>query len=70
MSSKPVGLVGEGYGWGGHYMVMGGAVNGGRLYENWPDYALGADIGKGRLVPEMSVSQYGVAMGSWSGLSD
>jgi len=53
-------------------MVMGGAVNGGQLYGNWPDYALGGqdDIGKGRLVPEMSVNQYGAAMGSWMGLSN
>lgn len=63
---------GSDHGWGGHYMVMGGAVNGGRLYGNWPDYALGGrdDIGKGRIVPEMSVNQYGAAMGSWLGLSD
>lgn len=63
---------GSDHGWGGHYMVMGGAVNGGKLYGNWPDYALGGrdDIGKGRLVPEMSVNQYGAAMGSWMGLSD
>ncbi len=63
---------GSDHGWGGHYMVMGGAVNGGRLYGNWPDYVLGGrdDIGKGRLVPEMSVNQYGAAMGSWMGLSN
>jgi len=63
---------GSDHGWGGHYMVMGGAVNGGQLYGNWPDYALGGqdDIGKGRLVPEMSVNQYGAAMGSWMGLSN
>jgi len=63
---------GSDHGWGGHYMVMGGAVNGGQLYGNWPDYALGGqdDIGKGRLIPEMSVNQYGAAMGSWMGLSN
>jgi len=50
-------------------MVMGGAVNVGRLCGSWSDYALGGrdDIGKGRLVPEMSVNQYGAAMGSWGG---
>lgn len=63
---------GSDHGWGGHYMVMGGAVNGGQLYGNWPDYALGGtdDIGKGRLIPEMSVNQYGAALGSWMGLSN
>jgi len=63
---------GSDHGWGGHYMVMGGAVNGGRLYGSWPDYALGGrdDIGNGRLIPEMSVNQYGAALGSWMGLSN
>lgn len=63
---------GSDHGWGGHYMVMGGAVNGGQLYGNWPDYSLGGqnDIGSGRLIPEMSVNQYGAAMGSWMGLSN
>lgn len=63
---------GSDHGWGGHYMVMGGAVNGGQLYGNWPDYGIGGqdDIGNGRLIPEMSVNQYGAAMGSWMGLSN
>jgi len=60
------------HGWGGHYMVMGGAVNGGKLYGEWPDYNIGGadDIGKGRLVPKMSLNQYGAALGSWMGLSN
>jgi len=32
---------GSDHGWGGHYMVMGGAVNGGQLYGEWPDYNMG-----------------------------
>jgi len=63
---------GSDHGWGGHYMVMGGAVNGGNLYGEWPQYSLGAndDIGKGRIIPTMSVNQYGAALGSWMGLSN
>ena len=38
---------GSDHGRGGHYMVMGGAVNGGQLYGDWPNYAVGSedDIG-------------------------
>jgi len=53
-------------------MVMGGAVNGGQLYGEWPDYNIGgsSDVGKGRLIPTMSINQYGAALGSWMGLSN
>jgi len=63
---------GSDHGWGGHYMVMGGAVNGGQLYGEWPDYNVGgsSDVGKGRLIPTMSINQYGAALGSWMGLSN
>jgi len=63
---------GTDHGWGGHYTVMGGAVRGGRLYGEWPDYALNSasDIGAGRMLPSMSVNQYGAALGSWMGLSN
>lgn len=63
---------GSDHGWGGHYLVMGGAVNGGRLYGEWPDYNIGgsSDVGKGRLIPTMSMNQYGAALGSWMGLSN
>jgi len=64
---------GSDHGWGGHYLVMGGAVNGGKLYGEWPDYTVGGahDVGdKGRIIPSMSINQYGAALGSWLGLSN
>jgi len=63
---------GTDHGWGGHYLVMGGAVQGGQLYGQWPDYALNSesDIGSGRMLPQMSINQYGAALGSWMGLSN
>lgn len=64
---------GSDHGWGGHYMVMGGAVNGSRLYGEWPSYAVGSDndVGeKGRIIPTMSLNEYGAALGSWMGLSN
>ncbi len=64
---------GSDHGWSGHYMVMGGAVNGGQLVGDWPDYTIGGDddVGdKGRLIPGISVNQYGAALASWMGLAD
>jgi len=54
-------------------MVMGGAVNGGQLIGGWPDYQLGGpeDVSdKGRMIPRMSMNQFGAALGSWMGLSN
>ncbi len=63
---------GSDHGWGGHCMVMGGAVQGGNLYGNLPTFATGAedDVGdKGRVIPSLSVNQLGATLGSWMGLS-
>lgn len=38
----------------------------------WPDFSIGGseDIGnKGRLIPRMSINEYGAALGSWMGLT-
>ncbi len=63
---------GSDHGWSGHYMVMGGAVNGGQMIGDWPDFSIGGseDIGSnGRLIPRMSINEYGAALGTWMGLS-
>lgn len=72
---------GTDHGWGAHHFVMGGAVNGGDLYGNFP--VLGAknaannnfdsspnQIGNGALLPERSVDQLGATLARWFGLSD
>ncbi|CCC05744.1 unnamed protein product [Sordaria macrospora k-hell] len=60
------------HGWGSMHFVMGGAVNGKRLYgtaplvgTNTPD-----DVGQGRLIPTMSVDQYASTLARWFGVSD
>ena len=64
---------GSDHGWGGHYMVMGGAVNEGRLLGQMPDLSVGSedDTGdKGRIIPKLSINQYGALMARWMGVTD
>lgn len=64
---------GSDHGWGGHYLVLGGAVEGKKMIGDWPSYAIGGDDDtgdKGRVIPSISVNQYGAALASWMGLSD
>jgi len=62
---------GSDHGWGGHYLAMGGAVNGQQVYGKQPSYITGADDDtgdKGRLIPSLSINQFGATLGSWMGL--
>jgi len=63
---------GSDHGWGGHYMVMGGGVDGGKLFGEWPSFETGSadDTGdKGRVIPKLSINQIGATLGQWMGLS-
>lgn len=71
---------GSDHGWGGHHLVMGGAVQGGDVYGAFPVLARknsrenGFDgspdqIHNGILLPRISVDQYGATLGRWFGLS-
>lgn len=62
---------GTDHGWGSHHFVMGGAVNGGQILGNIPEAEEGHDfeVGRGRLIPQVSVEQYAYPMARWFGLS-
>ena len=63
---------GSDHGWGGHHVVMGGAVKGKTFYGTAPAIAVNGpdDIGQGRLVPTTSVDQFGATLATWLGVSD
>lgn len=62
---------GTDHGWGGNAMVMGGAVNGQRMYGDYPILSLGSELelGGGVLIPTTSADQYFAEMALWFGIS-
>ncbi|HTY03612.1 MAG TPA: DUF1501 domain-containing protein [Rhodocyclaceae bacterium] len=63
---------GSDHGWGGHHVVIGGAVQGGQFYGSAPAIAVNGpdDVGQGRLLPTTSVDQYAATLAAWFGVAD
>jgi uncharacterized protein (DUF1501 family) len=66
---------GTDHGWGGHHLVVGGAVKGGDFYGQYPTVgvALGSFVNpnaiySGVWVPTTAVDQYAATLGSWMGV--
>ena len=63
---------GTDHGWGGHMMVMGDMVNGGRFYGSHPNLALdeGLDTDRGRWIPTTANSQCAAIAANWMGVAE
>lgn len=69
---------GSDHGWGGHHLIVGGAVNGQRYYGTPPPVSVGSTaapadqwhVGQGRLLPTTSVDQYAATLARWFGVDD
>ncbi|MDH4477103.1 MAG: DUF1501 domain-containing protein [Verrucomicrobiaceae bacterium] len=68
----PTNSQGSDHGWGGHHIIAGGAVKGGRTYGHLPVLALGGpqDTGLGRWLPTTAVDQHAATLARWFGVSE
>lgn len=62
---------GSDHAWGSHHVVMGGAVQGARIYGFYPNLSIGAGLDtaqRGQLIPTTSVDQYAAVAAKWFGV--
>merc|ERR1712060_266662 len=63
--------LGTDHGWAGQHFVLSGAVNGGKIHNQFPEsLAAGnpADVGRGRLIPKYPYESYMVPIVEWLGV--
>ncbi len=70
---QPTTSDGSDHAWGSHHLVLGGAVQGGQIYGQFPTFELGGpndtDM-RGRWIPTTAIDQYGATLCSWFGIPD
>jgi uncharacterized protein (DUF1501 family) len=61
---------GTDHGWGGHALVMGDMVDGGKFFGQHPDLLLSGDLdaGRGRWIPTTANTQIAAVIANWMGV--
>ncbi len=61
---------GSDHGWGGHHIVMGGSVDGGKIFGDYPELSPSSplDVGRGVYAPTTSVDEYFADLALWFGV--
>jgi uncharacterized protein (DUF1501 family) len=63
---------GSDHGWGSHHFILGGSVEGQRLFGDLPEMGFGhaQDVGNGRLLPTTAVDQLSATLARWMDVPD
>lgn len=64
---------GSDHAWGGNQIIMGGDVNGGRLFGSYPDSMApgnSLDAGRGRMIPTTAVDEVSAELAMWFGIAN
>ncbi len=63
---------GTDHAWGGNVMAMGGPINGGNIYGNYPSLELNnsIEVGGGVLIPQLSCDEYFAELAMWFGVNN
>jgi uncharacterized protein (DUF1501 family) len=61
---------GTDHAWGGNVIVMGGSVNGGQIFGQYPSLAIGSEqeVGGGVIIPTTSADEYFAELALWMGV--
>ncbi|MGI9287063.1 MAG: DUF1501 domain-containing protein [Pseudomonadales bacterium] len=62
---------GSDHGWGGHHIVLGGSIDGGKMYGEYPVLSPTnpLDVGRGVYAPTTSVDEYFAELALWFGVA-
>lgn len=64
--------IGSDHAWGGHQLIVGGAVQGKKLYGTYPTLAVNGpdDTTQGRWIPTTAVDEYSATLAKWFGVTE